>query len=270
MDNTTRSLVDTVSIDGWIAEFDDNGQANVHVDVVFREGIFGDDPNARLRFNIKLKRAQVLLRPYDDEPVKVVKSTVERQYETVKGRKTTTKKTTRTNRLAGKLSISNPLSPSGGIDAETAKDTASTDAVETTQDISKFLVQHFMPSDGIYAWDIEPSEASPDGLDGAPWNANDSPRLAVRKNPSCEVDDQPAMVVEISCLRKDIEIYGLEEKEAPGRQPKSKKKISQANIAAAEQIIKGELMKSGFLAQHDMSEETTRLVIADKILVEDR
>ncbi len=77
-DNIRRCLKNVVSLDGWIGEFAEGSKANVHVDVVFREAIFGDKPDNTVTFKLTLQRAEVFLVVGNEDPIKVIRSTISR------------------------------------------------------------------------------------------------------------------------------------------------------------------------------------------------
>ena len=78
MNNSQRSLQGVVSVDGWIAKFDKNDSATVHVDIVFRQGHFGEDSQKKIRFRICLTRAEIVLRIADGEPLRIIKQSIAR------------------------------------------------------------------------------------------------------------------------------------------------------------------------------------------------
>lgn len=270
MDNTLRTLAGSIAVDGWIGEFGDDGKASVYVDVVFREGVFGDDASALIRFKIKLKRAEVILRPVDGSPIKVEKQSVARTYSKVSGKKTSKKQKTAKRSLFGGLALDSSKGISAKAGANAEKGISEQEDLELSEEITSFLCQHFIESDGVYGWELGAGDGAENYLEGAPWDVTEEPRLRVRRDGNSDIDEQPAMLVEIRCRREDIEIIDLEEKDPQGRQVGSAKKQRQANLVAAEQIIKEELQKAGFFAAQDMSENTSKLVIADKIILEDK
>ena len=78
-----------------------------------------------------------------------------------------------------------------------------------------------------------------------------------------------SIVIEVRCAREDVEILDLQEKDLEQQRLFRAKKNPALHIAAAEQLIKEELFKAGFLEVPDLSEKHARLLIADKIILEE-
>lgn len=268
MDNRTRALSQAISIDGWISEFDDDGTATVHADIVFRKGAFGEGSDAKIRFKIALKRAEIVLRIPSEETQTVVRKSVARTIATSSGKSTTTKsqKTQLSGLLRGRLSHS----PDASAEVEATKEIQKDKMITLEEDVTQFVEQHFTTEDDHYGWEIATNTDGPDEyLAGSPWDSANSPRFQIRQNKK-ELESSCTIVVEVRCAREDIEIIDLEEKNPQSRQMFRQKRNKDVNLAAAEQLIKDELLKSGFLEIPDLAEKHSRLLIADKIiLVED-
>lgn len=267
MDNRTRALAQAVSVDGWIGSFNDEGHAQVHADIVFRQGSFGDNPNSKVRFKIALKRAEIVLRIPNEEPLKVVRKSVERQTKSAAGKKTA-KKSKKTD-ILGKVGIKLGRKPKGSAEVAAGFESTAENNLVIEEEIRYFVEQHFVTPDGNYAWEITTSEAAESAhLSGSPWDAVGKPRMAVKQEqapPSGSV----SMVIEIRCAREDIEIIDLEEKDPEAKRIFRNKANKNINLAAAEQVIKDELFKAGFLEVPDLGEKHSRLLIADKIILVD-
>lgn len=262
--NANRALDQLVSADGWIGEFDEDGRAAVHVDAVFREGHFGADPANIVRFRVSLTRAEVVVCIPGGEPLKVVRSSVRRTPASADRQRTITHEATLEGEAQAKLGLTNTLTPdlSANIGGKTsARRTTREEQVET---ITDYLEQHFNTLDGHPAWEVQRSDGSP--LSGAPWNANDAPRLSVRRTGDM---DQPFLRVEIRCRRQDLRIEGLELKDPEAQKRFWQRDDPDKNRAAAEQVIKEELCKAGFFSLGDVGEDHAEMLIADVVILED-
>lgn len=268
MDNTTRALQQAVSIDGWLGQFDENGVASVHADIVFRNGSFGEDPDSKIRFKIALKRAEIVLRIPDHEPIKVVRGSIMRTVASASGVKKTQKTQKMGLKAIAKAAASN-LGLSGSAETEGHVETEKQQEITLSEDVTQFVEQHFPTPDGHYGWEIANHDASNAAyLKGSPWDAVEAPRMDV-KHQTGQITNSVSMLVEIRCAREDIEILDLEEKDPEARQIFARKKNRDVNLAAAEQLIKEELFKAGFLDVPDLSEKHSRLLIADKVILVD-
>jgi len=267
-DNTTRALKQAVSVDGWIGKFDEEGIATVHADVIFRQGAFGSDPESPVRFKIALRRAEVVIRVPNHEPLLVIKSSAARSDRGTLGtkKKRVTTKLTAAARVKGILS----RKPDAYAEAEGAAEHSRQTDLETEESVLRYIEQHFWTEDGHCAFEVKPQEGVDNYLDGAPWNAAEAPRLSLKRTAERNLDgDVPSVWIEVRCAREDIEIIDLEQKNPEWRDRLRAKRNRDTNIAAAEQIIKDELQRLGFLNVPDLSEKYQRLLIADKIIFED-
>lgn len=266
-DNTTRALEQVVSIDGWIAEFGEDNLANVHVDVVFRQGLFGEGDDAKVRFKIALKRAEIVVRVPDHEPLRVRKSSVRRTPIKSLGTQTTTRKTRSSFGGFFKAKASSKPDADAGFEAEASRENSK--EIHLKEDLLRHLDQHFTTPDGHHAWEVFTNKGASEYLLGPAWDAAD-PVLKVERILARNADgDKPTVMIEIRCRRADIEIIDLEEKDPAARDFYLRKTNREMSLAAAEQIIREELERIGFLDIPDVTESASRIMIADKIILED-
>jgi hypothetical protein len=269
MNNTQRSLKGVVSVDGWIAKFDKNNSATVHVDIVFRQGHFGADDKEKIRFRVCLSRAEVILRIADGEPLHMVKQSIARTPLPDAGTRETVRRTSRKASASAKASASLVNVPAVSV----AADLAASGQVDITdkakQKLSRYLSQHFQTTEGHPAWEITHSDEG-SHLEGAPWDARTEHRLKVRRDTERNADgDKPSIKVEVRCLREDIVIEDLSAKDDGTQRGWLSRPNSDVNLAAAEQVIKDELFKAGFMRVGNLHEKYTVVLIADAILTED-
>lgn len=268
LSNSTRALEQAVSVDGWIGTFDERGVATVHTDIVFRQGAFGDDPKDLVRFKIALKKAEIILRVPGHEPLRVIKSSITRTTSATIGKKKTTINTK--TGIAGKIAAKLGLTPKVEGDGTATFSREGETDFEITEDVARFVEQHFTTPDGHAGWELRSNRDVDKYLDGAPWDPIERPRLSVKKDADRNADgDKPTMMIEVRCAREDIEILDLEEKDSERQAIFRNKKNRSANLAAAEQIIKNELERIGFMEIADISEKHSRILIADKIISEE-
>lgn len=268
MSNAGRALRQVISVDGWIAGFDDDDTATVHADVVFREGKFGADDTDRVRFRLGLKRAEIVLFAPETEPLRIIRASVSRS----PMQEGLTQHVTHevSGEARGKAGVSLKAALGAGADFSLEGDArrSITKRRELTEKVIGHLEQHFTTIDGHPAWEV--CAIGQGHLTGVPWDAAEAPRLKVKRLAERNADgDKPTVRLEVRCLREDIEIYDLELKE-PGKQKWFSRRANRdVNLAAAEQVIKEELLSAGFLRVSDMSEKHGELMIADLIVSED-
>ncbi|MGR3563853.1 MAG: hypothetical protein ACU0FH_13680 [Heliomarina sp.] len=270
MDNRTRALWEAVSLDGWIGKFDDSGVASVHVDVVFRNGSFGEDPTVPIRFKIALKRAEVVVKIGPDQPLKVIKKSIQREKsfaDPVQIEETVATKSTAQAQAISELSadlLKSKIGASGEFSQEKEFQ------IRQNKSVQRLIQQHFTTPDSHPAWEIKITPASDEYLYGAPWEAEAEPRFSVKRTSDLVPNQEEVTIcIEVRCRREDIEILDLEQKDTEKQSRFRRKKNSDVNLAAAEQLIKAELEKAGFLDIPDLGEKHARLLIADKLILED-
>ncbi len=244
---TTRALSQAVSVDGWIASFDQNGHATVHADIVFGHGIFGDDPTAKVRFKIALKRAEIIIHILEPDTIKAIKSTVARKTTSKTGTIQTKISMEKTGSAAVKAKFGSASPPQASAEGNASIQGSASQDIQTAEPFQEFLCQHFTTPDNAAAWRIESGKGSDNYLIGAPWDATDHFRMKIKKTGDTPTMGSPSLKIEVRCLREDIEILNLEIKDKSKQTFFAAKKNKATNITAAEQLIKTELEKAGFL-----------------------
>lgn len=268
MNNTHRSLKSVVSVDGWIAEFDKNDTASVHVDVVFKTAVFGDGPDDKVSFRINLLRADIIICVPDGEPLRVIKRSLHRETGKVTGTRKTSKVVEADRELSGKAEVGTLTPPSVKATAEGKMHTAVKTEEETNEPIKEFLTQHFSFENTHPAWEVQRADGTK--MTSAPWSALAEPRLKVKRVADRNSDGgKPSMKIEIRCRRGDIEITDIKVTDPEAKARFQVKKNNRKNIAAAEQLIKDELSKAGFMELPDLANPNVQLLIADTIITED-
>ena len=148
MNNSQRSLQGVVSVDGWIAKFDKNDSATVHVDIVFRQGHFGEDSQKKIRFRICLTRAEIVLRIADGEPLRIIKQSIARTPLPDMATRETVKTTNRRAARKVKALASLTKAPSIAVGADLSG-SRQVDITEKAQEsLDRYLAQHFQTQNG--------------------------------------------------------------------------------------------------------------------------
>ncbi len=268
MSNSSRALRQVVSLDGWIAAFDTEDTATVHADVVFREGRFGAEDDDKVRFRLSLRRAEIVLIAPEAEPLRVIRASVERSPAREGQTRQVTHQMSAEAHGKANLSLSKALTPGAELSMGAEAHRSLTTRQELTETVAGHVEQHFTTLEGHPAWEVRAIGC--ERLDGSPWDAANKPRLRVKRLSERNADgDKPTMRFEMRCRREDIEITELELKD-PEKQGWFNKRLNRdVNLAAAEQVIKEELLSAGFLQVADLSEKHANLVIADVIVSED-
>lgn len=268
MSNSSRALRQVVSLDGWIATFDTEETATVHADIVFREGRFGAEQSDKVRFRLSLKRAEIVLVIPEDEPLRVVRASVCRTPVRAAEVRHVTRETNAQAEGKVGLSVTEALLPSAQLGAEASARRSTTTHQELLETVAGQLEQHFTTTEGHPAWEVRAVGTS--RLEGTPWDAADAPRLKVRRLAERNgLGDKPSLRIEMRCRREDIEISDLELKDNEKQGWFSKRSNKDINLAAAEQVIKAELLSAGFFRSPDLSEAHSELLIADVVVTED-
>ncbi|WP_299678811.1 hypothetical protein [uncultured Roseobacter sp.] len=268
MSNSSRALRQVVSLDGWIATFDADDTATVHADVVFREGRFGAEQDDKVRFRLSLRRAEIVVIAPDTEPLRVIRSSVERTPAREEQTRLVTHQTTAQAHGKAGLSLSSALTPGADLALGAEAHRSLTTRQELTEKVAGHVEQHFTTLEGHPAWEVR--AIGRDCLDGSPWDAAGAPRLKVKRQAERNADgDKPTMRFEMRCRREDIEISDLELKDPEKQGWFARRSNRDVNLAAAEQVIKEELLSAGFLQVADLNEKHADVVIADVIVSED-
>jgi hypothetical protein len=268
MSNSSRALRQVVSVDGWIAAFDEQDTATVHADVVFREGRFGADSADQVRFKLKLSRAEIVLIVPEGEPLRVMRRTIQRTPSSPAETRSVTRETSAELGGNARFDLSATSVPAAAVGGGAAASGRTSTRQELTEMVSGVVEQHFSTLEGHPAWEVQTIGCG--WLQGNPWEAEDAPRLSVKRLSERNRDgDKPTLRIEIRCRREDFEITDLELKDSEKQGWFAKRKNRDINLAAAEQVIKEELLSAGFLRAPDLSEQHSEMLIADVIISED-
>ncbi|WP_156411977.1 hypothetical protein [Bosea sp. Root483D1] len=242
MDNRKRALAEVASLDSWHKQFSVAQEVSeLHVDVSFATGRIGEEAESPVRFELRLRRVEVVVIVPSSEPASVVISSVRRDTDNTK----VTRARTISTRLKAQAGVEASTSlAENGLKARfkaAVGMSASKASEDTTRIVSaskSMAVSQIKTRDGEYAWAISP--ASSDALSGHPWNAMRSSLLSVRdERPDRSKGIEPSIRVELRCRREDLDFPVIHRKS--GVPWVTNKRI------AAEAVIRNRLMEAGLL-----------------------
>lgn len=264
-DNRKRAFSEIVSIEAWHSPFSQEGaRADLHADVVFGEGRVGGELESKVRFRLRLRRADLVIVVPETEPLAIDKASVSRDNSAeISGSKVT--HITRGAALSGSASLEAVVAASGpSLNASVASkaefNSGAGSRVEASELVKAMKIKQSLTAEGHYRWEIKPQLL--EYLDGRPWAAATEPRLTLIDKRADRSKGIPPMVrIEIRCLREDLEISDVEIKDKAiwtklkGGMAFENKKI------AAEAYIRNRLCAEG-LEFGDISDPFGQLVLA--------
>lgn len=260
--NLARAFTEIVSIDAWHSEFDSKtDSASVHVDLSFLEASLGGEGESQVRFNLALKRAELIFLIPPNEPLKVIQSSVDREA-AVEGIQTYIRQHQTDIGNSAEAAISLAKAPKARLSGSAAASKKTKDQVitETTVAVSQFSFKQSKDSDGNYRWEI----ASDQGkiLIGKVWDPVKKPRLSVKKSRSSEIG--PTCRVLVRCRKQDLVISNIQIKSGSTN---PKKWILNKN-AAVSAYISNKISELGFI-NDNFDEPFVEICLADIIVIEE-
>lgn len=254
--NRDRLLHEIVSVDGWHSKFNKVGKAKLHLDVTFRKGVIGKEPEARVQFEVSVTRAEVLFVFAESEGIAVVQSSVDRGA-IPKG--VNIDETTKTLGVRGNAAASvspTALNASGGISAEAGIDSQS--KMSLTSELRPVMARQFKTQDGFYGWELTSADKN-GSLLGKVWDPVQEPRLEFREiNPS---KIPPVSHAIVRCRRDDLKIDSIELKKRRHLSDSFKNN----RLAAAEAAIRA-LLDERNLSTEELSEKYSVIELADVVI----
>jgi hypothetical protein len=153
LSNSQKVFDQVLSIDAWRTDFHpDNGTATVHADVSFLRGKFGDDPDSPVRFEVALKRAEIIFVIPANEPLKVIQSSVKREKPLLIKTETSTQVSSKRAASAAANLNTSSVAIKASADAEASTENSST--VKSTSDGGPITWAQSKNSEGQYKWDV--------------------------------------------------------------------------------------------------------------------
>ncbi|MGE8131808.1 hypothetical protein ACQKQD_33245 [Methylobacterium sp. NPDC080182] len=249
-DNRKRALSEVVSLDAWHKGFTlKQSTASLHVDIAFSTGRIGEEAESPVRFQIRLKQAEVVVIVPPHEPAKIAKSSVRRDAPEKEMKLTETHRSSTKKSIVGsakaKLGLAG-LIPSLETTGKHSCETSSDASVKIVKNLHSMAVKQIQTADGDYAWEIKPVGSG--FLDGRPWNAKKQPRLSFSDTrPDRDKGIEPSVRVELRCRREDLEIFDIVNKEKIGFIEAATNHFANQKMAAAQALIRTRLSQSGLL-----------------------
>jgi hypothetical protein len=248
-DNRRRALTDVVDVEAWHEPYSPAVRtAELHVDVTFGIGRVGGDSVSPIRFQLSLRRAEVVVVVPKVEPAKVLVHSVARSRPRVWGE--TIRTMAANSDVSGKAEIGGALSPHTPRLAATAKGSASRSRQNTARVVEHadgaMRVVQSRTEDGDYRWTVT---ALTGVLDGKPWDASASSQMTIEDTRSNRgVGIAPAVRVQVRCRREDIKIDEIVLKDRRAWATIKRSLMFRNKIAAAEAAIRQLLIVEGLFA----------------------
>ncbi len=168
----------------------------------------GEEPESPVRFEIYLKRAEIVFVIPAGEPLKVLQSSVKREPPIAV--KTEISKTAQSNSsISGSAGLD---INKGALDLSAKVDVEKAGALSQIQRLDKLegalAWAQAKSSDGYYKWEIAPSFAS--NLLGKIWDAVSEPLLRIKQSPADKGILDSICRIEIRCRREDLDIRNIQ------------------------------------------------------------
>jgi hypothetical protein len=236
--NPRGPFSDTVALRVWRSPYDDNGVSKLFIEVSFKEGRVGSEDDSPIRFRLRLRQAEVTIRPDVARVLALVDSSVARS---ASPSGTRTRTTTRSGKLAGNASIGMSASNlDATLDASAEGSLAWNEVVEFAQSISHAAIQTWPTADGGYTFVVQP-DGGQNVLKNSPWDANVS-RVSIRDQSHPRKGEPPEPMVHVTCAIEDLLIEGIEYK---SRKATFFDSLPKAKRTAVVQYIRKRLAEEG-------------------------
>lgn len=118
--------------------------------------------------------------------------------------------------------------------------------------------------EGGYRWELTPKNSKV--LVGKPWNPVKKPRLQLQQNNNCTNSIAPGVLIEVRCLREDLDIQSLELTDENLFEKCRSRAGVKNNEAAAISYIRDQLIKEG-LDFGDLENSFGHITIASTIAI---
>lgn len=263
MSNQGPALADVVSLEAWHDEFSEVLPAvDLFVDVVFSEGRLGAEGDAQVRFDLCIRRAEIVVIVPAAEPVAVDPASVSRDAPRLKGTRTKNLQRSRSwsAGLRGAASIVTGLPVvmmRGRVDGAAAG--SALEEVEQCEELRAISVRNSKTEDAHHRWTLTPALGS--FLDGRPWDPNSEPRLKLVDLRSNKSGLPPSVRVEVRCRREDLLISNIAIK-SKARWDAAKARAGYRNREiAAEAYIRDQLLRRG-LVVGDMRDTSAQMTLS--------
>lgn len=267
-----RILGELVAIDAWHRSFSGTRDTvDLHVDVVFDEARLGGEPSSDVTFRLSLKRAEIIVRVPETEPLKVIRSSVSRNSPAKTGKRYMNAAVKSTVAAGAAVSAGvqqgNVPTASGSLRATADKEIVKSDTTEVVEDWVAIRVTQRRTQGGDYVWRVESGVEGP--LDGRPWDPIAEPRARLKDTRLGSTRSiEPCVIIEARCLREDIVISDIRLKD-DSLWSKAKQVGGHKNrLAVAEGYIRQKLSEQG-LEVLDISDRHAPLILATLVAEND-
>jgi hypothetical protein len=180
MKNSKRVLDDLLSIEAWHTPFGQfGGAATIHADVVFRDARMGQEAESKVRFRVRLRRAEIVLVIPPGEPLRMIQDSIARDdpFSATKITDRIDLTSSGSSKAAGRLSFSpKGMNASVAVSGEKSRSESTKQTTEST--FRLILSTQGRTSNGDYSWQLRPAKG--ESLEGKVWDAANEPRGRVR------------------------------------------------------------------------------------------
>lgn len=262
VNNSQRILKNLVSIEAWHKELETVNQISpLTVDLVFQEALFGDNSTDKVRFRVRLKKAELVIKLDQSGNLVVPNDSVRRDAMSLKGRTVQALSTSSQNELKGHAEAS--ISESGFNAKLNAK--AASEIVRSESTLTDFEIEHgsiskeHFKEDGNHCWRFEPLVS--ELLYGNAWDGPAKLLELKTKYPS-QIGD--AVIVEVKCRREDIEVLDVESQN--GHVWRLIPKTQKEKLALIHEIVRDELSELN-LGDPDLENDFAQVTVASIVAV---
>lgn len=251
--NSLRGFAETISLDSWRTKFEgESGVADLHLDVLFREGRIGGDTHP-VSFRLNLKRAEIRILTDAAGILQFLPASVKRA-DIVATEHTIQDEHKTSADVNAKMSLS-PTALEASVGAGSGGSHSHTATSTTKKTVGPVQFRHRRIDEG-YAFDVTP--ASGRTLDGQPWGALETV-LKIRDRNHPRKGDPPEPRIEIRCKREDLSISDVRFK---GEQESFFNFLSQAKQRAVEAYIRDQMTSMG-VDVGDLQQPFADILLAD-------
>ncbi|WP_230632738.1 hypothetical protein [Sphingomonas sp. Leaf37] len=245
MKNSKRVLDELLSVEAWHTPFGQfGGAASIHADVVFRDARMGQEAESKVRFRVRLRRAEIVLVIPSGEPLRMIQDSVARDnpFSSTKVIDRIDSTSSGSSSVAGRISLSGKgVNAGASISGNRNQSESAKQTVEST--LRLILSTQGRTSEGDYSWQLRPS--SGDKLEGKVWDAVNEPRGRVRDTRKSQSAIEGTCRIEVRCKKEDILIEDLSLKDESLLTRLIKDNGYLTRVAAAESYIRSKIQSLG-------------------------
>lgn len=259
--NLVRSVADVVSVQGWAIE---NGDSlNIHVDLAFREARVGGGVDDLVRFRLALLRADLVAVNPQSEGLEILPQSVERQRASMSVERDVQSAASNASALGISADLTLADKPSlatrlfGGRERFRSRSFSSR-AITKSREIE---VNHRVDAGGSHRWEMLPAAGST--LSGSGWDAQSSPRFAIKRPTPGRLPR--SMIFQVRCLREDLRITDIKIAVDDTEIISIFSPTDRARMAASEAFIKKRLADVGLLSG-DLSNPFAEICLLETVV----